>query len=56
MASKVTPHLMFDSVAKAEMNFYVSLFPDSEILKIEQYSPGEEGPEGSIKTAIFTVG
>lgn len=56
MARKVMTHLMFDGVAKEAMHFYVSLFPDSKILEIEQYGPGEQGAEGSIKQATFTIG
>lgn len=55
MARKVTPHLMFVGTAEEAMNFYVSLFAGSEILKIERYGPGEQGPEGSIKIATFNV-
>ena len=51
MAHAVTPFLMFDGVAEEAMSFYVSLFRDSEIRRIERYGPGEQGPEGSIKIA-----
>jgi predicted 3-demethylubiquinone-9 3-methyltransferase (glyoxalase superfamily) len=47
---------MFDGVAEAAMNFYVSLFKGSEVRKVERYGPGEQGKEGSIKIADFTVG
>lgn len=56
MARKVTPHLMFIEVAEAAMNFYVSLFADSEILEIWRYGPGEQGTEGTIKRADFKLG
>jgi predicted 3-demethylubiquinone-9 3-methyltransferase (glyoxalase superfamily) len=46
---------MFEGVAEAAMNFYVTLFPDSEIGRIERYGPGEMGAEGSVKRADFTV-
>lgn len=55
MARKVTPHLMFIGVAEEALNFYVSLFADSEILGIERYGPGEQGAEGTIKRADFTL-
>jgi predicted 3-demethylubiquinone-9 3-methyltransferase (glyoxalase superfamily) len=56
MANKVTPHLMFDGTAEEAMNFYVSLFANSEILETEKYGAGEPGVEGAIKRAAFTVG
>lgn len=38
------------------MNFYVSLFPASEVTDVVRYGPGQAGPEGSIMKAAFTVG
>ncbi len=38
------------------MNLYVSLIPGSEVIEIVRYGPGEAGPEGSIKTARFSLG
>jgi predicted 3-demethylubiquinone-9 3-methyltransferase (glyoxalase superfamily) len=52
----VRPFLMFqDGDAEAAMDFYMSLFPDSEILEIERYGAGEQGTEGTLKRAHFTV-
>jgi predicted 3-demethylubiquinone-9 3-methyltransferase (glyoxalase superfamily) len=45
-----------DGMAEAAMAFYVSLFPNAEVLEIEHYGPGEQGPEGSIKVALFRLG
>jgi predicted 3-demethylubiquinone-9 3-methyltransferase (glyoxalase superfamily) len=47
---------MFEGEAEEAMNFYVSLFPGSEISDIVRYGPGEAGPEGSIVKAALTVG
>ena len=55
MARKVMTHLMFEGVAEEAMNFYVSLFPGSEILRVERYGPGEPGAEGTVKVATFTL-
>jgi predicted 3-demethylubiquinone-9 3-methyltransferase (glyoxalase superfamily) len=55
MAKSVTPFLMFEGAAEAAMKFYVSLFRDSAIGRIERYGPGEPGAEGSVKRADFTV-
>ncbi|MEI3851277.1 MULTISPECIES: VOC family protein [unclassified Ensifer] len=50
MVASVTPFLMFqDGAAEAAMAFYMSLFPNAEVL-------GEQGPEGSIKVALFRLG
>lgn len=38
------------------MNFYLSLFPGSEIVQIARYGAGEAGSEGSVKRADFTLG
>ena len=55
MASKVTSHLMFEGVAEEAMNFYVSLFRGSRIIQVERYGPGEQGAEGTVKKATFTL-
>lgn len=55
MARKVTPHLMFIGAAEEAMNFYVSLFGDSEILEIVRYGTDEQGSEGTIKRADFKL-
>ncbi|WP_165250431.1 VOC family protein [Paludisphaera soli] len=56
MAKKVTTFLMFEG-GKAEeaMRFYVSLFPNSEILDMMHYGPSEMGAEGTVKLARFTI-
>jgi predicted 3-demethylubiquinone-9 3-methyltransferase (glyoxalase superfamily) len=55
MARSVTTFLMFEGKAEEAMNFYVSLFEKSEITRIERYGPGEQGAEGSVKQAAFTL-
>lgn len=42
------------------MNFYISLFPGSEVAALERYGPGQASPsqsgvEGTIRTARFTL-
>src|SRR5687768_8620142 len=56
MVSAVATFLMFDGVAEEAMTFYVSLFGGSEITRIERYGPGEQGAEGTVKRADFTLG
>jgi predicted 3-demethylubiquinone-9 3-methyltransferase (glyoxalase superfamily) len=55
MPRKVTTFLMFEGVAMEAMNLYVSLFGGSEIQRVERYGPGEQGVEGTVKTANFTL-
>jgi predicted 3-demethylubiquinone-9 3-methyltransferase (glyoxalase superfamily) len=56
---KITTFLFFvrKQFGKCEeaMNFYVSLFKNSRINTIARYLPGENGPEGKIKHAVFTL-
>jgi len=46
---------MFQGKAEEAMNFYVSLFPASEVTDVVRYGPGQAGAEGSIMKAAFTV-
>jgi len=46
---------MFQGQAEAAMNFYVSLFPGSEVIEIVRYGPGATGPEGSVMKATYSV-
>jgi predicted 3-demethylubiquinone-9 3-methyltransferase (glyoxalase superfamily) len=55
MARDITPFLMFEGAAEAAMNFYVSLFNDAQIVRLERYGPGETGIEGLVKKAVFTL-
>lgn len=56
MTRSVATFLMFqDGNAEEAMNFYVSLFKGSEIVRIERFGPGEQGKEGSIKKANFKL-
>jgi predicted 3-demethylubiquinone-9 3-methyltransferase (glyoxalase superfamily) len=55
MARTVTTQLMFEGAAEEAMNFYVSLFNDSGVTRIERYGPGEQGTDGTIKRAEFTL-
>lgn len=52
---KVTPFLMFEGQAEEAMNFYTSLFDQSEILSIARYGPNEAGREGSVFQATFSL-
>ncbi len=55
---KLTTYLMFvgeDGKAEEAVSFYVSLFRNSRIDKMERFGPGEPGKEGSIKHADFIL-
>ena len=55
MVKAVKPFLMFQGQAEEAMTFYVSLFPDSRIIDITRYGPGEAGMEGSVRMASFFI-
>ena len=56
---KIMPCLMFvgERLGKAEeaMKRYMSIFPDSAVTMIARYVQGEQGVEGTIKHAEFTL-
>jgi predicted 3-demethylubiquinone-9 3-methyltransferase (glyoxalase superfamily) len=54
--TKVLPFLMFEGKAEEAMRFYLSVFPESQILEIVRYGAGGPGPEGSVMKASFSVG
>lgn len=52
---KITPFLTFEGEAEAAMNFYTSLFADSEITDVSRYGADEAGTEGTVKRATFSL-
>jgi predicted 3-demethylubiquinone-9 3-methyltransferase (glyoxalase superfamily) len=56
MARAILTQLMFEGAAEEAMNLYVSLIKGSAIQRIERYARGEQGAEGSVKRAEFTLG
>lgn len=53
---KITTFLMFqDSNAEEAMNFYISLFDNSEIINITRYGVNETGKEGTVMHATFSL-
>jgi predicted 3-demethylubiquinone-9 3-methyltransferase (glyoxalase superfamily) len=55
MAKSVRPFLMFEGRAEEAMKLYVSLIPNSEIVDIVRYGPGQQGKEGSVKLATVSL-
>jgi predicted 3-demethylubiquinone-9 3-methyltransferase (glyoxalase superfamily) len=52
---KITPFLWFDHQAEEAANFYVSIFPNSRIVKVARYGEGSPGPPGSVMTVEFQL-
>jgi len=55
MTQEIAPFLMFEGRAEEAMRFYVSVVANSRIDRVERYGPGEQGAEGSVKLAHFTL-
>lgn len=54
-SSRVSTQLMFTGKAEEAINLYVSTVPNSRVVSIERYGPGEAGAEGSIKLATISL-
>jgi len=53
---KITPFLWFDNQAEEAVNFYTSIFDNSEVLSVSRYSEAGPGPAGSVMTIAFRLG
>lgn len=45
---KISPFIWFDSNAEEAMNFYLSIFKNSKIIRATRNPPGAPGPEGAL--------
>ena len=52
---KITPFLWFDNQAEEAVNHYLSIFPNSRMLKVARYGEAGPGPKGSVMTASFEL-
>ena len=52
---KITPFLWFDGHAEEAMNFYVSIFKNSKVLKVTRYGEAGPGPKGTVMSATFQL-
>jgi len=52
---KITPFLWFDHQAEEAAGFYVSIFPNSKIIKVIRYGKAGPGPAGSAMTVDFQL-
>ena len=52
---RITPFLWFDNNAEEAMNFYVSVFKNSKVLRVTRYGEAGPGPAGTVMTAEFEL-
>src|SRR5215217_5062787 len=55
MDQKIKTFFMFDGQAEEAINFYISLFKNSEIITIRYYAADEMGVEGTVQHATFSL-
>jgi predicted 3-demethylubiquinone-9 3-methyltransferase (glyoxalase superfamily) len=56
MGNKITPFLWFNNQAEEAMNYYVSIFPDSEALGVTRFGESAPGSDVPVLTANFRLG
>lgn len=52
---KITPFLWFNGQAEEAMNFYISVFKNSQVTTLTRYAEGTPGPVGTVMTAVFQL-
>src|SRR6266436_2105438 len=52
---KITPFLCFDHQAEEAINFYVSIFKNSKVVKVTRYGEAGPGPKGAVMSATFQL-
>ncbi|HYW40819.1 MAG TPA: VOC family protein [Terriglobales bacterium] len=52
---KISPFLWFDGKAEEAMNFYVSVFKNSKVVRVSRYGEGGPGPKGAVMSATFQL-
>jgi len=53
--SKISPFIWFDSNAEEAMNFYLSIFKDSKVIRAARNPVGAPGPEGALLVASIQL-
>jgi predicted 3-demethylubiquinone-9 3-methyltransferase (glyoxalase superfamily) len=53
--SKITPFLWFNGKAEEAMNFYVSIFKNSRVGRVQRWGDAGPGPKGSVMSATFQL-
>lgn len=52
---QVATFLMFEGKAEEAMNLYTSLFDEAAVTYIDRYGANEDGAEGTVRLAKFTL-
>ena len=52
---KISPFLWFNDNAEEAMNFYLSVFEDSKVIRVAHNPPGAPGPEGALLVASIQL-
>ncbi len=52
---RITPFLWFEDNAEEAMNYYVSIFPNSRVLRLTHYGEAGPGAAGTVMTAEFEL-
>jgi len=52
---KITPFLWFNDKAEEAMNFYVSIFKNSKVVRVSRYGEAGPGPRGTVMSATFQL-
>jgi predicted 3-demethylubiquinone-9 3-methyltransferase (glyoxalase superfamily) len=52
---KISPFIWFDNDAEDAMNFYLSIFKDSKVIRLARNPPGSPGPEGAFLVASIQL-
>jgi predicted 3-demethylubiquinone-9 3-methyltransferase (glyoxalase superfamily) len=52
---KITPYLWFDDKAEEAVNFYISVFKNSKIVRLTRYGEAGPGPKGTVMSAAFQL-
>jgi predicted 3-demethylubiquinone-9 3-methyltransferase (glyoxalase superfamily) len=55
MTNTISPCLWFDNQAEEAMNFYLSVFEDSEVVNVSRYGDAGPGAEGSVLVVTFRL-
>lgn len=52
---KIKTFLMFEGKAEEAINFYTAIFDHAQITSISRYGANEDGVEGTVKQATFSI-
>ncbi len=52
---KITPFLWFNDKAEEAVNFYVSIFKNSNVVSMTRYGDAGPGPKGTVISAVFQL-